>query len=193
MFDTLFTIAMTASAAAAIAFLLYALAGYPARAPDCRCRSLVAGSPSSSRSARRGCSVRPAGTPALGLAVVAPVATLVVLFALVHSICNAALAVPLPALVAINSIRVLGLFFVALFAQGGFRRPLLRRQAGAISRSASPLSRWPGSLRGSGGGCARSRSCGIHSDSWTSSTQLHLGSCRRRAPFRSLSDRRPAR
>jgi hypothetical protein len=63
------------------------------------------------------------GTPALGLAVVAPVATLVALFALVPSIRDAALTVPLPAFVAINAIRVLGVSFVALYAEGRLPAP----------------------------------------------------------------------
>ena len=118
MFDTLFTIAMTASAAAVIAFLSYALAGTPRGRLTVAVALVAWFAVVVALGATRLLGPDRLGTPALGLAVVAPVATLVVLFALVHSIRNAALAVPLPALVAINSIRVLGLFFRGAFRSG---------------------------------------------------------------------------
>src|SRR3984885_10001948 len=64
------------------------------------------------------------GVPALGLAVALPVAALVGAFFASGSIRTAMLATPLPALVAVNTIRVLGVIFCASLRAG--------RTAGAV-------------------------------------------------------------
>src|ERR1700722_14086817 len=63
------------------------------------------------------------GVPALGLAVALPVAALVGAFFASGSIRTAMLATPLPALVAVNTIRVLGVIFVLLYARGELPAP----------------------------------------------------------------------
>ncbi len=102
MFDTLSTIETTASAAAVVAFLSHALAETP------RGRLTVAVALAAwfalvvALGATGLLGPDRLGTPALGLAVAAPAAALVALFALVPSIRDATLAIPLPALVAIQ-------------------------------------------------------------------------------------------
>ena len=63
------------------------------------------------------------GVPALGLTVALPVAALVGAFFASGSIRTAMLATPLPALVAVNTIRVLGVIFVLLYARGELPAP----------------------------------------------------------------------
>ncbi len=67
--------------------------------------------------------VRGLGVPALGLTVMLPLAALVCTFFVVPSIRNAMLAMPLPALVAVNAIRVLGVTFLILHAAGRLPAP----------------------------------------------------------------------
>lgn len=67
--------------------------------------------------------VRGLGVPALGLTVMLPLAALVCAFFVVPSIRNAMLATPLPALVAVNAIRVLGVTFLSLYAAGRLPAP----------------------------------------------------------------------
>ncbi len=123
MFDTLSTIETTASAAAVVAFLSHALAETP------RGRLTVAVALAAwfalvvALGATGLLGPDRLGTPALGLAVAAPAAALVALFALVPSIRDATLAIPLPALVAINAVRVLGVSFVTLYAEGRLPAP----------------------------------------------------------------------
>jgi hypothetical protein len=64
-----------------------------------------------------------AGVPGLGLTVALPVVALAGAFFAFPSIRNAMLAVPLPALVAVNAIRVLGVIFVSLYAAGRLPAP----------------------------------------------------------------------
>lgn len=64
-----------------------------------------------------------AGTPALGLTVVLPVAALVWAGFALPSVQTAIAATPLPALVAVNAIRLLGLTFIALYSQGRLPAP----------------------------------------------------------------------
>ncbi len=124
MFETLSTIALTVGASIVVAFLSYALARTPLG------RLIVAGvlvawfalvlsigaadvlSPGDE-----------AGVPGLGLTVAAPVAALTGVFFAFPSIRSAMLATPLPALVAVNAIRVLGVTFVALYAAGRLPAP----------------------------------------------------------------------
>jgi hypothetical protein len=124
MFETLSTIELTVSASIVVAFLSHALA------PTWLGRLTVAGvlgawfaivvvlgalgalDP-----------VRGLGVPALGLTVALPVVALVGAFLAVPSVRNAMLATPLPALVAVNAIRVLGVTFLILYAEGRLPAP----------------------------------------------------------------------
>ena len=63
------------------------------------------------------------GAPGLGAAVVAPAAVLAALFAFLPAVRGATLSISLPALVAVHAIRVLGVIFVALYAQGRLPAP----------------------------------------------------------------------
>jgi hypothetical protein len=64
-----------------------------------------------------------AGVPGLGLTVALPVAALTFAFFAIRSIRDAMLAIPLPALVAVNAIRILGVIFVALYTAGKLPAP----------------------------------------------------------------------
>ena len=125
MFEILSTIGLTASAAIVIGFLAYAMADTP------RGRLTVAGvltawfalvvtiGASAALDPARGF-----GVPALGLTVGLPVAALVGVFFAFGSIRAAMLAAPLPALVAVNAIRILpGWLFVLLYAAGKLPAP----------------------------------------------------------------------
>ena len=63
------------------------------------------------------------GVPGLGLTVALPVAVLAGAFFTLTPIRDAMLAIPLPALVAVNAIRVLGVIFVILHAAGELPAP----------------------------------------------------------------------
>ena len=67
--------------------------------------------------------VRGIGVPGLGLTVALPVAALTGAFFAIRPIRDAMLATPLPALVAINAIRILGVIFVVLYAAGRLPAP----------------------------------------------------------------------
>ncbi len=125
MFEILSTIGLTASAAIVIGFLAYAMADTP------RGRLTAAGvltawfalvvtiGASAALDPARGF-----GVPALGLTVGLPVAALVGVFFAFGSIRAAILAAPLPALVAVNAIRILpGWLFVLLYAAGKLPAP----------------------------------------------------------------------
>src|SRR5271154_3038833 len=64
-----------------------------------------------------------AGVPGLGLTVAAPAAALTGALFAFPSIRGAMLATPLPALVAVDAIRVLGVLFVILYADGKLPAP----------------------------------------------------------------------
>jgi hypothetical protein len=123
MFDTLSTVALTVGAAIVVAFLSHAVA----ETPRGRLKAagalvlwfglvLVLGATGLIGPERL-------GAPGLGAAVVLPAAMLTALFAFVPSIRGAMLAIPLPALVAVNAIRLAGVLFVALYAQGRLPAP----------------------------------------------------------------------
>jgi hypothetical protein len=63
------------------------------------------------------------GAPALGLAVILPVAALVWAYRAMPSVGQAMAATPLSALIALNAIRVLGLSFIILYAEGRLPAP----------------------------------------------------------------------
>jgi hypothetical protein len=125
MFEILSTIGLTASAAIVIGFLAYAMAETP------RGRLTVAGvltvwfAPVVTIGASAALDpVRGFGVPALGLTVALPVAALVSAFFAFGPIRAAMLAAPLPALVAVNAIRILpGWLFVLLYAAGKLPAP----------------------------------------------------------------------
>ena len=124
MFEILSTIGLTASASLVIGFLAYAMAVTP------RGRLTVAGvfvawfvlvlaiGAGGALDPFRGF-----GVPALGLTVVLPVVALVCAFFASGPIRAAMLAAPLSALVAVNTIRILGVIFVALYAAGRLPAP----------------------------------------------------------------------
>jgi hypothetical protein len=124
MFDILSTIGLTVSASLVVGFLAYAMAETP------RGRVTIVGvlgvwfvlvlaiGAGGALDPFRGF-----GVAALGLAVVLPVAALVCAFFAFEPIRSAMLATPLSALVAINTIRILGVVFVALYAAGKLPAP----------------------------------------------------------------------
>jgi hypothetical protein len=63
------------------------------------------------------------GAPALGLTVVLPIATLVWAYRALPSVRHAMAATPLAALIALHAIRVLGLAFILLYAEGRLPAP----------------------------------------------------------------------
>jgi hypothetical protein len=63
------------------------------------------------------------GAPALGLAVVLPVAALVWAYFALPSVRNAMAATPLPALIGLHVIRLLGVMFLILYAEGRLPAP----------------------------------------------------------------------
>jgi hypothetical protein len=63
------------------------------------------------------------GAPALGLAVVLPIAALVWTYRALPSVRGAMSATPLPALIALHAIRVLGFTFIVLYAMGRLPAP----------------------------------------------------------------------
>lgn len=124
MFDILSTIGLTASASLIISFLAYAMAETP------RGRLTVAGVLIAwfvlVLAIGAGGALDPArglGVPALGLTVVLPVVALVCAFFAFPRIRAALMATPLSALVAINTIRILGVIFVMLYAAGRLPAP----------------------------------------------------------------------
>jgi hypothetical protein len=121
MLEILSTIGLTVSASLVIGFLAYSMAETP------RGRSIVASAlaawfvlvlASEALDPTRGF-----GVPALGLTVALPVAALVGAFFASGSIRTAMRATPLPALVAVNTIRILGVIFVLLYARGELPAP----------------------------------------------------------------------
>jgi hypothetical protein len=124
MFATLSAIALTASASIVVAFLSHALARTSLG------RLTVAGvlggwfalvlamGATSALDPARGI-----GVPGLGLTVALPVAVLAVAFFSAPSIRNAMLAIPMPAMVAVNAVRILGVIFLILQAAGKLPAP----------------------------------------------------------------------
>ncbi len=124
MFETLSTIGLTANASLVIGFLAYAMAGSP-RGRLTIAVVLVAWFVLVLMIGAGG-ALDPShgfGVPALGLTVALPVVALVCAFFAFQPIRAAMLAMPLSALVAINTIRILGVVFVALYAAGRLPAP----------------------------------------------------------------------
>ena len=63
------------------------------------------------------------GTPAVGAAVLLPVLAVTILAAVRPSVRALLLAIPLPVLVGVNAVRVLGVFFLLLYAAGRLPAP----------------------------------------------------------------------
>jgi hypothetical protein len=128
----------------------------------------------------------------LGAAVVAPAAILTALLAFVPSIRSAMLSISLPALVAVQAIRLLGVIFVALYAQGRLPAPFAP-SAGwgdiGVGVAALPVA----ALMARFGSRVRPVAlCGTSSASPTLSSRLRLAPPRRRVRSESLPDRRRA-
>jgi hypothetical protein len=124
MFETLSTIALTVAASIVVAFLSHALAR---TAPG---RLAVAGVLGAWFALVLAIGATGAldptlgvGVPGLGLTVALPVAALAGVFFAFRPVRDAMLAVPLPALVAVNAIRVLGVIFLILLAAGKLPAP----------------------------------------------------------------------
>jgi hypothetical protein len=124
MFETLSAIALTIGASIVVAFLSHALARTSlgrltvARVLAGWFALVLAIGATGALSPGDG-----AGVPGLGLSVALPVAALVGAFLAFRPIRDAMLAIPLPALVAVNAIRILGVIFVVLFAAGKLPAP----------------------------------------------------------------------
>ena len=124
MFETLSTIGETIGASIVVAFLSFALARtVPGRLTVAGVLAawfalvLAIGATGALDPARG------LGVPGLGLTVALPVAALAGAFFTLSPIRDAMLAIPLPALVAVNAIRVLGVIFVILHAAGELPAP----------------------------------------------------------------------
>ena len=123
MFDMLSSVVLTASAAIVVAFLSHALAETPrgrltvAAALTLWFGLVLAFGETGLVGPER------LGAPGLGAAVVAPAAILTALFAFIPAVRGAMLSISLPALVAVHAVRVLGVIFVALYAQGRLPAP----------------------------------------------------------------------
>jgi hypothetical protein len=173
MLEALSAIGLTASAAIVIGFLAYAMAETP------RGRITVVGVLTAwfALVVTIGGSaaldpVRGFGVPALGLTVGLPVAALVSAFFAFGPIREAMLAAPLPALVAVNAIRILpGWLFVLLYAADKSRRRSRRAQAGATFSPASRRCPSPGRSFASADASRRSFLRGASSGSQISSTR----------------------
>ena len=124
MFEILSAIALTASASIVVAFLSYALARTSlgrltvAGVLGGWFALVVAMGATGALDPARGI-----GVPGLGLTVALPVAVLAVAFFSAPSIRNAMLAIPMPAMVAVNAIRILGVIFLILQAAGELPAP----------------------------------------------------------------------
>jgi hypothetical protein len=123
MFDILSTAELTVSASIAAVFLSLAMA----RTTGGRVAVLVALGAWFALVLAIGATgaLSPAGggVPALGLAVVLPVAALVSAYFALPSVRNAMTETPLPALIAIHAIRLLGIMFLVLYAKGRLPAP----------------------------------------------------------------------
>src|SRR6202044_124770 len=123
MFDILSTAVLTVSASIAVVFLSLAMA----RTTAGRIAVLIAlgawfvlvlviG-------ANGALSPAGGGAPALGLAVVLPIAALVSAYFALPSVRNAMTATPLAGLIAVHAIRLLGILFIVLYAMGRLPAP----------------------------------------------------------------------
>ena len=123
MFDILSTVELTISASIAVVFLSLAMAE-TARA---RVMILLALGAWFALILAIGASgaLSPAdgGAPALGLTVVLPIAALVGAYFALPSVRNAMSTTPLPALIALHAIRLLGFTFIVLYAEGRVPAP----------------------------------------------------------------------
>ena len=195
MFEILSTIGLTASASIVIGFLAYAMARDAARAPDGRRRSHRLVRRSCSRSARAARSI--------------PFADLAFPLSASRSGCRSrrsfapsspsdrfgrpCMADALPALVAMNAIRILpGDCLCFSTPRADCPRRSRRAQAGATFSPASPPCRSPGRLRDSARASRRSFLRGTSSGSQISSTRSRLAPCRRPVRFRLSPARRRA-
>jgi hypothetical protein len=123
MFDILSTAELTVSATIAVVFLSWAMA----RTEGGRIAVLSALGAwfvlALALGATGALSPAGGGAPALGLAVVLPVAALVSAYFALPSVRNAMTATPLPALIAVHAIRLLGVMFLVLYAKGRLPAP----------------------------------------------------------------------
>jgi hypothetical protein len=127
LFDLLSTIEVTASAAIVTAVLSFTLS----QTVDGRLRAavivgawfaiVVAVGATGVLQGEHG-----AGVPGLGIAVALPIAALCVAFFVVPTTRGALLAIPLPVLIAVNVVRVLGCSFLALYAAHRLPAPFAR-------------------------------------------------------------------
>jgi hypothetical protein len=123
MFDILSTAELTVSASIAVAFLSLAMA----ETPRGRLTVLVALGAWFALILAIGATgaLSPAigGPPALGLTVVLPIVALVWAYFALPSVRSAMAATPLPALIALHAIRLLGFMFLVLYAGGRLPAP----------------------------------------------------------------------
>jgi hypothetical protein len=123
MFDILSTAELTVSASIAVVFLSLAMA----RTTAGRIAVLIALGAwfvlVLAIGANGALSPAGGGAPALGLAVVLPVAALVSAYFALPSVRNAMTTTPLPALIAVHAIRLLGIMFLVLYANGRLPAP----------------------------------------------------------------------
>jgi hypothetical protein len=123
MFDILSTIELSVSASIVVAFLSLAMA----ETPRGRGTALIGLGAWFALVLALGATgaLSPAGSgaPALGLAVVLPIAALVCAYRALPSVRNAISATPLPALIALHAIRLLGFTFIVLYAEGRLPAP----------------------------------------------------------------------
>ncbi len=123
MFDILSTAELTVSASIVVGFLSLAMA----QTAGSRVTVLVALGAWFALVLALGATgaLSPAGggAPALGLTVVLPIAALVWAYFALPSVRNAMAATPLPALIGLHAIRLLGITFIILYAEGRLPAP----------------------------------------------------------------------
>ena len=152
MFDILSTAELTASAAIVVGFLAWAMGETAQRrlavlAALCAWFALIL-----TLGATGALSV--GGAPALGLVVVLPIAALVWAYVALPSVRAAMAETPLPALIAVHAIRLLGFIFVILYAEGRLPAPFAPSAGWGdvlVGATAAPLAlavqRWGGRAR----------------------------------------------
>lgn len=192
MFDILSTAGLTASASIAIVFLSLAMA-QTLRARVAVLIALGAWFVLVLTIGATG-SLSPAGggAPALGLTIVLPIAALVWAYFALPSVRNAMTVTPLPALIGVHAIRLLGILFLVLYAGGRLPAPFAPSAGWGdvfIGATALPLA-W--AVTRLAPACGRSSSYGTRSGSPTLSPLSRLGPCRRQVRFRSSLGRRRA-
>ena len=157
MFDILSTAELTVSAAIAVGFLRWRWRRPRAAGPRFWSRSAHGLRLCLAIGATGALSPALGGAPALGLTVVLPIAALVWAYFALPSVRTAMAATPLPALIALHAIRLLGFTFRRSLRRGPPSRAVCaERGMGRYAHRRDRACRSPGRLRDSARACGRS-------------------------------------